>query len=158
VNAKFMRWASMGGGRQVAGETARLIDELGLNASLADLPEADEIVARLVRIRPDWGWKEDLDPMACRGGTPLSKIAEQGIYNRAIVLSGERTPYTQGLENEFKALAGVPEDVLRDTALGRWLEGVVACGCRESRCTRTRWGASPSVSMHSGRERLPPLA
>lgn len=124
-NAKFLRSVAMGDGLQLAEETARLTEHLGLHVAIAELPEVDEIVDRLVRIRPDWDWKEPLDPTDCRGGVPLSGIAEEGIYNRAIVLPGERSPFTQGLETELKALGGVDEAALGGTALGQWLCGVV---------------------------------
>ena len=123
LNAKFLRSVAMGDGMQMAEETARLIDELGLNVPMADLPEADEIIERLVRIRPDWDWKEKLDPTACHGDVPLSQLSDAGIYNRAVVVPGEHSPYTQGLETELKALGGVSELQLRQTALGRWLGG-----------------------------------
>lgn len=125
LNAKFLRSVAMGDGLQLAEETARLIDELGLNVPMVDLPEADEIIERLTRIRPDWDWKENLNPTDCRSDTPLSRLREAGIYNRAIVVPGERSPYTQGLETELKALGGVSESQLRETALGRWLGGSI---------------------------------
>lgn len=131
-NAKFLRSVAMGDGIQLAEETARLTDELGLNVALADLPEAEEIVERLARIRPDWDWRENLDPADCQGGTPLAAITEEGIYNRAIVLPGERSPFTQGLETELKALGGVSEASLNGTALGRWLSGVFEAGERQA--------------------------
>jgi very-short-patch-repair endonuclease/ATP-dependent exoDNAse (exonuclease V) alpha subunit len=81
---------------------------------------------RLALIRPDWDWKETLEPTGCNGEVALAQLSEEGIYNRAIVLPGERSPYTQGLESELKALGAVSESQLRGTALGRWLAGDVA--------------------------------
>lgn len=123
LNAKFLRSVAMGDGLQLAEEAARLTEELGLNVPIAEMPEADELVDRLALIRPDWDWKDTLDPTSCQGDTALSMLSEEGIYNRAIVLPGERSPYTQGLETELKALAGVTEAQLAGTALGRWLAG-----------------------------------
>lgn len=123
LNTRFLRSMAMGDGLQLAEEAARLTDELGLNVPSAELPEADELADRLAQIRPDWDWKEALDPTACNGDVPLSELSEQGIYNRAIVLPGERSPYTQGLETELKALGGVTQAQLAGTALGRWLAG-----------------------------------
>lgn len=125
LNAKFLRSVALGDGMQVVEETARLTEELGLNVALSELPDAEELVDRLARIRPDWDWKEALDPTACGGSSPLSELTEQGIYNRAIVLPGERSPYTQGLETELKALGNVSDAQLNRTALGRWLSGAV---------------------------------
>lgn len=121
VNAKFLRSMAMGDGMQLAEEAARLSDELGLGVPAADLPEVDELVERLVRIRPDWDWQENLDPAICADSPSLAEISAAGIYNRAVIIPGERSPYTQGLETELKALAEVPMDKLGGTALGRWL-------------------------------------
>ncbi len=131
TNTRFLRSVAMGDALQLAEEKARLTEELGLNVALADLPEVDEIVERLVRIRPEWDWKDVLNPADCRGDTRLSEITDEGIYNRAIVLPGERSVFTQGLETELKTLSGVAETALRGTALGRWMSGVVEPGDQE---------------------------
>lgn len=121
LNAKFLRSVAMGDGMQLAEEAARLSDELGLGVPADELPEVDEVVARLTRIRPDWDWQENLDPAACGDSPPLADMTTGGIYNRAVIVPGERSPYTQGLETELKALADVPMERLKATALGRWL-------------------------------------
>lgn len=123
TNAKFLRSVAMGDGFQLAEEAARLTEELGLNAPLADLPDSEELVDRLARIRPDWDWKESLDPTDCAGSETLADVTVEGIYNRAIVIPGERSPFTQGLETELKALGNVSQSQLSGTALGRWLNG-----------------------------------
>lgn len=120
LNAKFLRSMAMGDGMQLAEEAARLADELGLGVPAAELPEADELVERLVRIRPDWDWQDELDPGACRT-QPLAEATAAGIYNCAVIVPGERSPYTQGLETELKFLSGVPEATLNGAVLGRWL-------------------------------------
>lgn len=122
-NGKFLRGVAMGDGVQVAEEAARLTEELGLNVPSAELPDADDLFDRLARVRPDWNWKESLDPYHCRGETPLAELSEDGIYNRAVVLPGERSPYTRGLESELKSLENVAESTLAGTALGFWLSG-----------------------------------
>ena len=127
INAKFLRSMAMGDGMQLAEEAARLSDELGLGVPAADLPEADELVERLVRIRPDWDWQEGLEPFACPNTPSLAEISTPGIYNRAVIIPGERSPYTQGLETELKALADVPAEKLKATALGCWLVADTSC-------------------------------
>ena len=124
LNAKFLRSVAMGDGTQLAEEAARLSDELGLGVPVADLPEVDELVERLVRIRPDWDWREELNPASCTM-SPLAEVTIAGIYNCAVVIPGERSPYTQGLETELKGLSEVTEEMLRGTALGRWLSSEV---------------------------------
>ena len=114
----------MGDAQQVVDEAARLVEELGLNSPLEDQPEVDELLHRLAAIRPDWDWRESLDLERCSEGPPLSMIDEAGIYNRAVILPGKRSAYTQGLESDLKQLgdkAGGPE--LAGTALGQWLSG-----------------------------------
>lgn len=128
LNAKFMRSVAMGDGMQLAEETARLSNELGLGAPVGELPDVDELVERLVRIRPDWDWKEPLDPSACNVTPLLADISAAGIYNCAVVVPGERSPYTQGLEIELKALSDLSEEKLKGTALGRWLAADIPPG------------------------------
>lgn len=125
LNGKFLRSVAMGDALQLAEEAARLTDDLGLNVPISELPDASDLVNRLAMVRQDWDWKDALDPADCRGDVPLQGLAEEGIYNRAIVLPGERSPFTQGLETELKALSAVSDAQLRETALGRWLAGVV---------------------------------
>jgi very-short-patch-repair endonuclease len=127
LNAKFLRSVAMGDGAHLAEEAARLADELGLGTPAAELPEADELVERLVRIRPDWDWQEELDPRAC-STWPLAEMTAAGIYNCAVIVPGERSPYTQGLETELKDLSEATEEKLRGTALGCWLTAEIPTG------------------------------
>ncbi|MGD9602552.1 MAG: AAA domain-containing protein [Gammaproteobacteria bacterium] len=122
-NARFLRTVAMGDGQNLAEETARLTEELGLNVPSIDLPETDEMIERLARIRPEWDWKEAMDPGRCGDSVQLADLTDDGIYNRAIVVPGERTVFTQGLESELEALGAVSESGLHDTALGQWLRG-----------------------------------
>ena len=121
LNAKFLRSVAMGDGMQLAEEAAQLSEELGLGVPVADLPEIDELVERLVRIRPDWDWQEEIEPSACRAAPSLAELSAPGIYNCAVIIPSERSPYTQGLETELKSLSDLPEEQLRGTVLGRWL-------------------------------------
>lgn len=131
LNAKFMRSMAIGDGMQLAGEMARLSEELGLGRPAADLPEVLDLVERLVRIRADWGWQETIDPTAC-GLSPLAESGTTGIYNCAVIVAGERSPYTKGLESELSTLSSIDGDQLRQTALGQWLTGKTADSARES--------------------------
>ena len=51
----------------------------------------------------------------------LGDEQEPGIYNRAVLLIAERSPYTRGLEVELRQLQMVPEAEYKRTALGAWL-------------------------------------
>lgn len=122
-NFAVLRSLAMGDASAIVEEAARLDEELGLNSPLEDLPEIDELLERLVNIRPDWDWQETLAPENCSGAIPLADIDKPGIYNRAVIVPGKRSPYTQGLESELKQLAEIPDSQLSGTALGKWLSG-----------------------------------
>jgi very-short-patch-repair endonuclease len=125
LNARFLRSVAMGGGKQLATEAAQLSSELGLGVPAAELPEIDDLIERLVRIRPDWGWTEPLDPSACRTVPSLAASSAPGIYNSAVVIPGERSPYTRGLETELRILADVPAHQLTSSVLGSWMAAAI---------------------------------
>ena len=104
-------------------EAIHLAEELGLANPEEDLPEWDEIVMRLERSRPDWDWRESLDPYALSSGVPLDELTTPGIYNRAVLFAGTRSPYTYGLEIELRKLMQLDEASVRETALGQWIRG-----------------------------------
>lgn len=124
-NFSVLRSMAMGDASAVVEEAARLDEELGLNSPLEDRPEVDELIERLVTIRPDWDWQEAIQPENCSRGVPLAVINKAGIYNRAVIIPGKRSPYTQGLESELKKLGETAESEVANTALGRWLSGSV---------------------------------
>ena len=113
---------SLGAGRPME-EAIKLAEDLGLFATNEGIPDPDELVLRLRTIRPEWDWREDTDPNLPPTATPLSQIREQGIYNRAVVLTAERSPYTKGLEAELAELQKISETQLATTQLGQWLSG-----------------------------------
>lgn len=125
ANFAFLKSVAMGDPAQLPAEAAALSAELGLANPPGDQPETDEMLDRLPRIRPDWDWREAVMPEACSTAPLLAEVAEQGIYNRAILCAGERSPYTQGLETELRELAKASEGVLNGTALGAWLGGAL---------------------------------
>lgn len=100
-------------------EAAQLADELGLDG--ADLPPMDELVARLRDLRPEWGWKDNLDPTSLRGVGELRRISENGIYNATIVMLAERSPFTVGLERELADLRTVSDTEIAKSSLGTLL-------------------------------------
>lgn len=104
-------------------EMVQLEQELGLGAG-DERPELDELVMRLQAIRPEWPWQEDIDPSQLSLDRPqMSELTTAGIYNRAVIIMAERSPFTQGLEKELRDLARLPESKLAGTALGSWLKG-----------------------------------
>lgn len=96
-----------------------LENELGLNSLDADI-DLDEMMARLQAIR-EWQWREPLDPSAISKSPSASTITQEGIYNKAIFIVTERSPYTIGLEAELSKLAILDESSYRNTALYDWV-------------------------------------
>jgi very-short-patch-repair endonuclease len=124
LNPEFIRTLTQGDGARADDEIARLAAELGLDVALQDFPDVSDIARRLQARRPHWDWREPLDPENCSGAQSLAELGTPGIYNRAVVIAGARTPYTLGLESELRDLAAAPPDVVAGTALGTWLRGV----------------------------------
>ena len=123
VNPAVVRsFAEGGGGRSdVMSEVAALSEELSLGTAGEGPPPLDEMAARLRDLRPEWDWLEDLDPEALSRGDSIADLHEQGIYNRAIILTSERPPFTLGLETELALLRRVQESEYLNTALRYWL-------------------------------------
>lgn len=107
---------------QLMDELVQLEEDLNLNSE-DEIPELDDLVKKLNVIRPEWPWKEEINPDELETNPPLRNINEEGIYNRAILIIGERSPFTQGLETELKSLSEIQSDMYESTALGQWISG-----------------------------------
>lgn len=106
----------------VMNELVQLEQELGLTGE--DRIDIDEIAMRLQAVRPEWPWKENIDASTLSSNSsPISGVNAPGIYNRAVIVMAEKSPFTQGLEKELRDLAQLPESSYAHTALGRWLNG-----------------------------------
>lgn len=104
-------------------ELLQLERELGLT-DVDELPELDELARRLESIRPEWPWKETINPDELPNTPGIPELNQEGIYNRAVLVVGERSPFTQGLEAELKQLARIPPTQMQNTVLGQWLESI----------------------------------
>jgi hypothetical protein len=100
-------------------EATKLAGELGLEAS--ESPPLDELAARLRDLRPEWDWREPLDPAKFRRFGDLRKITENGIYNAALVVMVDRSPFTVGLERELSDLRSVDDTAIAGSSLGTLL-------------------------------------
>jgi hypothetical protein len=107
-------------GPQLLQEVIALGEQLGLNSEPNEMPELDELFLRLHDLCNGWNWIEKPDPENLAQVPPLS-AADPGIYNRAVVILGERSGYTAGLETELTALESKDESDLEKTALGDWV-------------------------------------
>lgn len=106
---------------QAIDELVQLEDELGLNSE-QNITELDDLVQRLHNIRPEWSWREEINPSNLSSEDKFQDIERTGIYNKAILLIGERSPFTQGLESELRTLSELSEEEYKNTALGQWLD------------------------------------
>ncbi|NIA11978.1 MAG: AAA family ATPase [Nitrospiraceae bacterium] len=121
INFQALRSLSNAGEMSLMEEAIQLAEELGLDNLPGEQPDLDELLARLREIRADWDWQEHINPYALSKGLPLAELDKPGIYNRAILVAAERSPYTKGLESELSKLQSVDESKYRETALGTWL-------------------------------------
>lgn len=121
INFRALRALANTGDTSLMEEAIQIADELGLGNATDAQPEIDELLARLRDIRPDWDWQEEINPFVLSSGTTLPGLNQQGIYNRAILIAAERSPYTKGLESELGALQLVENKQYKSTALGAWL-------------------------------------
>lgn len=100
-------------------ELIELERELGFSSTDAEIPELDEVAQRLYSIRGEWPWHESCDGGTLPEAPPINELDEAGIYNRAVLVSAERKPYTQGLENELRKLGRLAAPEYAQTALGQ---------------------------------------
>lgn len=122
-NFKALKALSNTGDSSLMEEAILLATELGMDSTGDDQPDIDELLARLYEIRSDWDWQEQLDPYKLTCDPSISQLDQQGIYNRAILVTVERSPYTRGLETELGVLQTVEDELVIGTALGSWLTG-----------------------------------
>ena len=100
-------------------ELLQLEGELGFSNTAAEVPELDEAAQRLFAIRNEWPWQEVCDGGSIPAGPPVHELDEPGIYNRPVLVSAERKPYTQGLEHELRELAQLEASEYAQTVLGK---------------------------------------
>ena len=101
-----------------------LENELGLTSIDADI-DLEDLVARLQAIR-EWQWMDELNPSELGSDPAVYDISQEGIYNRAIFIVTEKSPYTIGLEAELLKLAQIDENSYKNTALYDWIHGGLA--------------------------------
>ena len=121
----------------------------------------DDVVAKLRSDHPDWFWKEEPEIEDLCNNPALNEINESGIYNRAVVIPFDKSPYTQGLETELEMLQTVDESEYSNTALGDWLSGHKSDSINESNEPLLEvlppQAAAPQHRNHQGVERQPPV-
>ena len=100
-------------------EQIQLEDELGISKEDADI-QLDELIMRLMSLR-QWEWKEEMDPYEINTSKPLQEYKETGIFNKAVIITCEKSPYTVGLESELADLSQKSTENIKGTALYDWI-------------------------------------
>lgn len=119
INVDLIRKYSNNNSQEVIYEQLQLEDELGISGESIDVP-VDELAMRLKSIRA-WDWKEELNPYSIDTSKPLAEFTETGIYNRAVIMACEKSPYTIGLESELSELSQKSTEDIKGTALYDWI-------------------------------------
>ncbi len=125
INFKALRSLSNAGDSNLMEEAILLSGELGFGGSEGDSPELDDWSTRLREIRSEWDWREQPDPYNLNTLPSISELKLPGIYNKAVLVVAERSPYTKGLEQELGRLQTVSEGEYSRTAIGTWLGGQI---------------------------------
>lgn len=107
-----------------------LEEEMGFNND--ELPEWADLISNLVHIRQGWKWRGVMNPEVLDTAKKISELKEAGIYNKAVVILADRSPYTVGLESELKSLSQLPTEKYKETALGQWLSGAITSSAESS--------------------------
>jgi hypothetical protein len=101
-------------------ERRALLDELGLTGDEDDTLENGlaDLAVRLVQSQPGIDVVEQIDPTELGREPGLATLTAGGLYNRAVLVLGERSKYTHGLEAELERLHDtVPDPEFAKTAL-----------------------------------------
>lgn len=123
INFQALKALPNAGKSNLIEEASQIMDGLGLGDAAIKPPDIDELLVRLRATRPEWDWRENIDPCTLSKGAPLSQLQKQGIFNRAILTASEVPPYTKGLESELRVLTSTPKEKCQGTVLGLWING-----------------------------------
>ncbi|MDH5328167.1 MAG: hypothetical protein OEZ68_22045 [Gammaproteobacteria bacterium] len=99
INMSVLKQYSNSEREAVMNELILLEEELGIRSADVN-PDLDELAQRLRALREEWLWVEDINPESLLKEPVLAECTEPGIYNRAVLIVSERSPYTQGLESD----------------------------------------------------------
>jgi len=101
-------------------ERRAFAEEVGLIGDTDDAPESglSDLAARMGQVGAPAELIEELDPANLAAEPSISQVRKGGIYNRATIVLGERSKYTQGLEAELEKIRDrVTDEELEASAL-----------------------------------------
>jgi len=98
-------------------ERRSFLHDLGLLQAEGEPPDDGlaEVVRRMLRFPPRAEIIEPLDPEAIAHDPAVASLAHAGFYNRSLLVIGEQSRYTRGLEHELEFL----RDKVHESALER---------------------------------------
>ena len=126
INTRVLKRYSNSDNDTLMQELLKLEDELGYSNPGSEVPELDEVAQKLYSIRKEWPWQEACISGALPDGPAIHELEQAGLYNRAVLVSVEREPYTLGLEDELRKLGKLEESEYAQTALGMLVNNTVA--------------------------------
>lgn len=106
---------------------AELAQDLGINTNPeSSLEDLRAMFIKLQKLTPTWPWKEDVNPDSIQASPRFKELAnktQEGLYNRPVLILGDKSQYVAGLEAELNKLGKMSDEDIRGTALHRWLYG-----------------------------------
>jgi very-short-patch-repair endonuclease len=123
INPKVVKKFSLGEKNSAIYDLIKLEDQLGLDNK--ENPGIDELIARMIDIKSNWNWQEEINTYKL-SKTNLANTYKEGIYNKCILLATEKQPFTKGLEKELNTLAKMSESDYEETALYDWVNNILS--------------------------------
>ncbi|MDI9348131.1 MAG: AAA domain-containing protein [Methylacidiphilales bacterium] len=119
VNKKIVKLFSNGFSNEYIAEANQLEHELEI-PNITSLTELNCLIGKLQSIRSEWPWVDTINALLLRDALSVTELGTKGIYNNAVLVVAERTPFTLGLESELKQLSELSLQDISNTALGEF--------------------------------------
>lgn len=121
LNFKAIASITRTSGQELLSFIIQLSEQLHLDVLYENAPEIEDVLYNFYQEYSDWDWKEPFDFNNIELFPPIRQLEIPGIYNRAVVVATERSPYTIGLETELYKLSSLKNDEIRGTVLEKFL-------------------------------------
>lgn len=123
INPNIIKHYVVKSSEAVVKELVQLEKELGIYDAL-NIESIDSLINRLVEAR-QWQWNDQFNTCSLNP-ISFSEIEREGIYNKAIIVSANKSPYTKGLISELQTLSEMTISDCKGTALYDWITGGVS--------------------------------